>query len=101
MAGLGLGKVLIFQVVEALKRDNPGIKTYATLSPIPGFWERYLKPSLQGEPVPFTLSPERLKNFFPEKLRPQILDQARRITGQETDDLVEALYQAVEPYGLD
>jgi malonyl-CoA decarboxylase len=95
LAGLGLGKVLIFQVVEALKRDNPGIKTYATLSPIPGFWKRYLKPSLQGEPVHFTLSPERLKNFFPEKFRPQILDQSRRITGQEAGDLMEALDQAL------
>jgi hypothetical protein len=95
LAGLGLGKVLIFQVVEALKRDNPDIKTYATLSPIPGFWERYLKPSLQGEPVHFSLTPERLKNFFPEKLRPQILDQGRRITGQETGHLLEVLYQAL------
>jgi len=95
LAGLGLGKVLIFQVVEALKRDHPGIKTYATLSPIPGFWERYLKPSLQGEPVHFTLSPERLKNFFPEKLRPHLLDQGRRITGQEPDDLLEALHQVL------
>jgi malonyl-CoA decarboxylase len=95
LAGLGLGKVLIFQVVEALKRDNPGIKTYATLSPIPGFWERYLKPSLQREPVHFTLTPERLKNFFPEKLRPAILDQSHRITGLETGDLLEALYQAL------
>ena len=95
LTGLGLGKVLIFQVVEALKRDNPGIKTYATLSPIPGFWERYLRPSLQGEPVHFALPPERLKNFFPEKLRPQLLDQGRRITGQETDDLLEALHQVL------
>jgi malonyl-CoA decarboxylase len=95
LAGLGLGKVLIFQVVEALKKDNPGIKTYATLSPIPGFWNRYLKPSLRGEPVHFTLTPERLKNFFPEKLRPHLLDQGRRITGQETGDLLEVLYKAL------
>ncbi len=95
LAGLGLGKVLIFQVVEALKKDNPDIKTYATLSPVPGFWERYLEPCLQGEPVHFALTPERLINFFPEKLRPQILDQGRRITGQETGDLREALYQVL------
>jgi malonyl-CoA decarboxylase len=95
LAGLGLGKVLIFQVVEALKRDHPDIKTYATLSPIPGFWERYLKPSLQGEPVHFSLTPERLKNFFPEKLRPPILVQDRRITGQETGDLLKAVFQAL------
>jgi hypothetical protein len=93
LAGLGLGKVLIFQVVEALKRDHFGIKTYATLSPIPGFWDRYLKPSLQGKPLHSTLTPERLRNFFPEKLRPQILDQVRRITGQETDDLLGGLHK--------
>jgi malonyl-CoA decarboxylase len=95
LAGLGLGKVMIFQVVEALKRDHPDIKTYATLSPIPGFWERYLKPSLQGEPVHFTLTPERLRNLFPEKFRPQILDLSQRITGQETGDLLDAVYQTL------
>ena len=95
LAGLGLGKVLIFQVVEALKKDNPGIKTYATLSPIPGFWDRYLKPALQGESVHFMLTPERLKNFFPEKLRPLILDEGRRIAGQDSGDLLEVLYQAL------
>jgi malonyl-CoA decarboxylase len=42
LAGLGLGKILIFEVVEAIRRDNPTIKTFATLSPIPGFWSRYL-----------------------------------------------------------
>ena len=95
LAGLGLGKILIFQVVEALKRDHPGIKTYATLSPIPGFWERYLKPSLRGEPIPSALTTERLISFFPEKLRPQIVDQSRRITGQETVDLLEALHKVL------
>jgi hypothetical protein len=95
LAGLGLGKILIFQVVEALKRDHPAIKTYATLSPIPGFWERYLKPSLRGEPVPSALTTKRLISFFPEKLRPQMVDQSRRITGQETVDLLEALHKVL------
>ena len=33
LAGLGLGKVLIFQVVEFLKRESPEIKNFCTLRP--------------------------------------------------------------------
>ena len=54
-----------------------------------------MKPVLQGKPVHFSLTPERLKSFFPEKLRPHILVQGRRITGQETGDFMEALYQVL------
>jgi hypothetical protein len=95
LAGLGLGKVLIFQVVEALKKNNPGIKTYATLSPIPGFRERYLKPILREEPAAFSLSRERLKSFFPKKIQPSILEEGSRIAGRKTEDWVAALEGAL------
>ena len=48
LAGLGLGKVLIFRVTEALRERHPTLKTFSTLSPIPGFWPRYLRPILEG-----------------------------------------------------
>ena len=67
LAGLGLGKILIFQVVEALKRSDPDIKVFATLSPIPGFWERYLRPILKGEDGPFLLKRQKVEEFFPKK----------------------------------
>lgn len=37
LAGISFGNALIKRVVDALGRDVPNIRTYATLSPIPGF----------------------------------------------------------------
>ena len=37
LRGVSFGNVLIKQVVEALSREFPRIRTFATLSPIPGF----------------------------------------------------------------
>jgi len=48
LAGLGLAKVLIVRVTEALRERRPSLTTFATLSPIPGFWPRYLRPILEG-----------------------------------------------------
>ena len=102
LAGLGLGKVLIFQVVEALKKNYPGIKTFATLSPIPGFWERYLQPILQGEPVLFALTRNRLKDFFPDKLHPQILQMRPGIPPPTLHDWVAALQEILnDPRWID
>ncbi|MBI5586184.1 MAG: malonyl-CoA decarboxylase family protein [Deltaproteobacteria bacterium] len=95
LAGMGLGKVLIFQVVEALGQDNPGIKTYATLSPIPGFWDRYLQPVLRGEKVDFALTPRRLNDFFPEKIRVRILEEVHKLTGRDVADWPQALQTAL------
>ncbi|MCU0580111.1 MAG: malonyl-CoA decarboxylase [Desulfobacterota bacterium] len=95
LAGLGLGKVLIFQVVEALRKDHPGIKTYATLSPIPGFRDRYLEPVLRGEKGDFAFTRQRLEDFFPEKLRSRIREEVRKLTGRETEDWPQALLGAV------
>lgn len=48
LAGLGLGRMLIGKVVEYLRGENEQVRTFATLSPIPGFWRRYLRPVLEG-----------------------------------------------------
>src|SRR5262245_1286896 len=37
LRGISFGNFLIKRVVEELKRDFPGLRTFATLSPIPGF----------------------------------------------------------------
>jgi malonyl-CoA decarboxylase len=37
LAGVGLGDFLIKRVVNDLRRDLPGVKNFATLSPLPGF----------------------------------------------------------------
>ncbi|MGL4324481.1 MAG: malonyl-CoA decarboxylase [Beijerinckiaceae bacterium] len=37
LAGVSFGNFLIKQVVDELRRDNPAIKNFVTLSPVPGF----------------------------------------------------------------
>lgn len=86
LAGLGLGTVLIFQVVDALKRDNPDIKTFATLSPVPGFWRRYLKPILEGQDASFALKREKLAGYFSEKTKKGLLNRLEGVTGNKVPD---------------
>jgi len=99
LAGLGLGRVLVFQVIEAVKQRNPGIKTFATLSPIPGFWKRYLKPILAGDDGPFQLKRDRVERFFPESARKELLEGHREREGALTPDLQSALSQILSTEG--
>jgi malonyl-CoA decarboxylase len=87
LSGLGLGKVLIFQVVEILEKNYPSINTFATLSPIPGFWERYFKPILKGENDSFLMNRDRLTELFPEKIRQPLLEIHQTKTGNTVGDL--------------
>jgi len=48
LAGVGFGSFLIKRVVDDLVRDLPRIKTFATLSPAPGF-RRWLQTALAAE----------------------------------------------------
>lgn len=51
LAGVSFGNFLIKRVVDELRRDLPNLKTFATLSPIPGF-RRWLDKALTAqEPV--------------------------------------------------
>lgn len=86
LSGLGLGKVLIFRVVEHLEKTHPGIKTFATLSPMPGFWERYLQPLLKGEGRSFRLTRDRLLPFFPEKTQKALLEIQSQPKGPQPSD---------------
>ena len=55
LSGISFGNSLIKQVVEDLSRDLPHLKTFVTLSPIPGF-NRWL--AKHAEEVPDTVVPE-------------------------------------------
>ncbi len=79
LGGLGLGKVLIYQVVDAIKKDHPQIKTFATLSPVPRFRPRYLEPILEGHDEPFELKTSKLiTRYFPEGARRRLVKRFRR-----------------------
>ena len=64
LAGLGLGKMLIFQVVDFLKKAAPEVGTFCTLSPMPGFWRRYLRPILEGRSEGFKMDVKGLSKLF-------------------------------------
>jgi malonyl-CoA decarboxylase len=87
LSGLGLGKVLIFQVVEILEKNYPSINTFATLSPIPGFWERYFKPILKGDNGSFRMNRDRLAELFPEKIRQPLIEIHQTKSGNKVSDL--------------
>ena len=90
LAGLGLGKVLILRVTEALRNRHPSLKTYSTLSPIPGFWPRYLRPILEGQDERFRTKRADVIRKIPDTAQRAILDRYRDLGG-EKDDLAEAL----------
>ncbi len=48
LAGISFGNFLIKNVVEELKKEMPGLKTFVTLSPVPGVRRWLLKADLAG-----------------------------------------------------
>lgn len=87
LTGLGFGKLLIFQVVDAIRKSHPHIETFATLSPIPGFWDRYLKRILQGDDKAFAMKKKDLEALFPEKVRAALIDYYAAQTGNAAADV--------------
>lgn len=49
LRGISFGNFLIKQVVEELRREEPGLKNFVTLSPVPGF-ARWLKTAEEEAP---------------------------------------------------
>jgi malonyl-CoA decarboxylase len=48
LAGVSFGNFLIKNVVDELKKENPSLKTFVTLSPVPGFRKWLLTADLEG-----------------------------------------------------
>jgi len=61
LAGISFGGFLIKRVVDVLARELPGLKTFSTLSPIPGF-RRWLDEQLETGAPP--LLPAEAKKLF-------------------------------------
>ncbi|WP_427912717.1 malonyl-CoA decarboxylase [Ramlibacter sp. MMS24-I3-19] len=82
LRGVSFGDSLIKRVAETLKAEFPRLKTFATLSPIPGLrqWMQKNAPAslLQALDQPLSLGPKS-----PE--RAQLLALAARYLGKETD----------------
>jgi hypothetical protein len=85
LAGLGLGKVLIARVTEALRERHPSLTTYSTLSPIPGFWSRYLRPILEGGDDRFKINRAQVTQRFSAKAQQAIRRRYRELGGTSED----------------
>jgi malonyl-CoA decarboxylase len=73
LRGVRFGGSLIKQVVEDLKQSLPRIKTYATLSPIPGF-RKWLDQQPGHEEIQAMLAQPAAVDRWPETLRQQLLN---------------------------
>jgi len=91
LAGLGFGKLLIFQVVDLIRDTRPQIETFATLSPIPGFWERYLKRILEGDDKRFAMKRKAVEELFPEKTRTALMKYHAEQTEMKAKDICDVL----------
>ncbi|MEM2983286.1 MAG: malonyl-CoA decarboxylase family protein, partial [Candidatus Bathyarchaeia archaeon] len=91
LTGIGLGKVMIFQVVDHIKKTVPSVQTFSTLSPIPGFWKNYLKRILEGNDSSFLMKREGLLGYFTEKSRLALEREFRGKGRAEPKDFGEVL----------
>ncbi len=85
LVGLGMGKMLIGKVVEYLKTENKKLKNFITLSPIPGFFNRYLKPLLEGKDDGFSLKQDDVMGYFSKKGALKVLEQGNRESADSND----------------
>jgi hypothetical protein len=85
LAGLGLGKVLIARVTEALRERHPSLTTYSTLSPIPGFWPCYLRPILEGRDDRFKITRADVIQKISAKAQQAIMLRYRDLGGEDHD----------------
>ncbi len=87
LAGLGLGKVLIARVTESLRNRHGSLVRFATLSPIPGFWSRYLRPILEGTVTSFRLSRSGLLDQFSNRAEQAIMKRLGEKSDRSIEDL--------------
>lgn len=71
LRGIPFGNVLIKQVAARLRSEYPNLRTFATLSPLPRFRERFLLPALEDGSV---------ERFF----KKDEAERMRKLAGSET-----------------
>ncbi len=88
LRGVSMGNFLIKRVAEQLKAEFPGLKTFVTLSPIPGFIDWVASGASFGEGVP------------PERFKPAIKsarDQALEVLGLQNKSWAERISAGWHP----
>src|SRR5579883_1255131 len=91
LAGISFGNFLIKRVVDSLAAELPGLKTFATLSPVPGF-RTWLDAELrEGEEGALTAAERRALAALPEDRRGSLRDILLRPDWHEDAVLAHAL----------
>ncbi len=91
LAGMGLARMLISEVVDAIRQSHREIKTFCTLSPIPGFRHRYLKPILERQETNFRMTRDLLLGRFSQSSRRKLTERYGALTGEEEPDFASVL----------
>lgn len=91
LAGIGLGNVLIFLVVDRIRQNLPQIENFATLSPLPGFWPRYLRRILTEKETPFNLTRDDLLNLFSSRAAETLTAERQKRAGRTEKDFAAVL----------
>ncbi len=77
LKGVSFGNFLIKQVVDILGRQLPGLETFVTLSPVPGF-ARWLEGQRTGGALPSFLTPSEAKHLEELDVDGWHMDQDRK-----------------------
>jgi hypothetical protein len=64
----------------------PEIRTFATLSPLPGFWNRYLKRILEQGVSNFQMKREDILESFSQRVKSILTKEYEKKTGSEEQD---------------
>jgi transcription termination factor NusB len=91
LAGIGVGKMLIFQVVDYLKRSVPQVQTFSTLSPIPGFWNNYLKRILEDKDIGLQMKTDKIIETFSQKAKSALTREFHSQTESREEDFARIL----------
>ena len=91
LTGIGLGKILVFQVVDFIKQTVPSIDSFVTLSPMPGFWKNYLKRILEGDGADFQMTRDNIRETFAQKSRKAMKQEFALQTGTQEEDFGKVL----------
>jgi len=96
---MGLAGKLIFDVMEAIRHSHRGIKTFCTLSPIPGFWRRYVKPILEGQFTSFKMTTDKFISRFSQKTRKSLTERYTANTGENAPEFASTLLRILATPG--
>ena len=100
LAGIKFGNFLIKQVVDCLRREQPNLKQFSTLSPIPGFMG-WLKQSLKENELDFIGSEKKKLKAVIGKIPTMefLSEQLSSIKWAKNEQLAEALQPVLKRFG--